>query len=76
MKEWIENTIKAMVSQPDAVKLDQSEGEVTTVFTAQVAGEDFHLFRGRGDRLSRALNTAVSLAGAKQRKRYVLSFKG
>lgn len=76
MKEWIENVLKSMVSQPDAVQLDQSEGEVTIVFTAAVAGEDFHLFRGRGDRLLRALNTAVSLAGAKHGKRLVLKLKG
>lgn len=76
MKDWIEKILKAMVSNPEVVRLDQSQGEITVVFTAVVAGEDFHLFRGRGDRLLRALNTAISLAGIKDRKRYVLKLKG
>jgi predicted RNA-binding protein YlqC (UPF0109 family) len=76
MKDWIEKTMKRMVSQPDAVRLEQSEGEITVIFSAVVAGEDFHIFRGQGDRLLRSLNAAISLAGVKQRKRYLLKLKG
>lgn len=72
MLAWLESFIKSVVQVPDAVELQESQGTLTRVITVTVADDDYSLFRGRNNRLLRALNTTAGLAGAKDRVRYVV----
>ena len=74
MREWLENFIKELVQFPDRVSVSQNEGIKTVVMNVRVAGEDLAQFEGRNNRLTRSLNAAVSLTGAKTRMRYLLRF--
>ncbi len=40
MKEFIENIARALVDQPDSVKVTEIEGEKTTVYELRVYSED------------------------------------
>ena len=72
MIQWIEQYIKALVQHQDQVSVTQKEGVNVVVVSLALAAEDVALFSGRNNRLMRALNTVISLAGAKARKRYLL----
>ena len=76
MKEWLETYVKAMVSEPDAVAVSEEEGISVRVYSVTVSDADKELLAGRTNRLTRALNTALQLAGARTRKRHVLKVAG
>ncbi len=72
MKELIEYIAKALVDNPNAVKVTEIEGERTTVIELSVANEDRGKVIGKDGRTARAMRTLLSAASAKQRKRAVL----
>jgi predicted RNA-binding protein YlqC (UPF0109 family) len=74
MNEWLENYVKSLVQFPDQVESSQKDGVQTHVITIKVANEDFDPFKGRNNRLARALSMVASLNGAKARKRFVVKF--
>ncbi len=72
MRELVENIIKALVDNPDEVKVSEVEGEQTTVIELRVAQGDLGKVIGKQGRTARALRTILSAAGMKIRKRFVL----
>jgi len=72
MRELVENIIKALVDNPDEVKVTEVEGEQTTVIELRVAQGDLGKVIGKQGRTARALRTILSAAGMKIRKRFVL----
>jgi predicted RNA-binding protein YlqC (UPF0109 family) len=72
MKELIEYIAKALVDNPDAVKVAEVDGERTTVIELSVASEDRGKVIGKEGRTARAMRTILSAASAKARKRAVL----
>lgn len=72
MERWIENFVKAIVTEPDSVEVTQSEGTITNVLQIRISEVDADRFAGRNNRLVRALGTAAQLAGLHSRTRYVL----
>jgi predicted RNA-binding protein YlqC (UPF0109 family) len=72
MKELIEYIVKALVDQPDKVKVTEVDGERTTVIELSVANEDRGKVIGKEGRTARALRTILSAASAKARKKAVL----
>lgn len=72
MKELIEYIAKALVDNPNAVKVTEIEGERTTVIELSVANEDRGKVIGKDGRTARAMRTLLSAASAKQKKRAVL----
>jgi predicted RNA-binding protein YlqC (UPF0109 family) len=72
MMEWIESYVKDLVGKPDQVSVSNKEGIMVQVVNLKVATEDLSKFDGKNNRLTRALGTILSLAGAKERVRYVL----
>ncbi len=72
MKELIEYIAKALVDNPNAVKVTEIEGERTTVVELSVANEDRGKVIGKDGRTARAMRTLLSAASAKQKKRAVL----
>ena len=72
MKELIEYIAKALVDNPDAVKVTEIEGEKTSVIELSVAKEVLGKIIGKQGRTARSLRTILSAASAKNNKRAVL----
>lgn len=72
MKELIEMIAKALVDNPDAVRVTEIEGEKTSVIELSVAKEDLGKVIGKQGRTARSLRTILSAASAKNNKRAVL----
>ncbi|MCB1049802.1 MAG: KH domain-containing protein [Acidobacteria bacterium] len=72
MQEWLVTYLKAIVGQPDAVEVQCTEGELTTVFHVKVDGEDVGRVKGRQGRMVLALQSVLNLANAKPQRRFVL----
>lgn len=72
MKELIEAIAKALVDNPDAVRVIEVEGEQTSVIELKVAKEDLGKVIGKEGRTARAMRTILSAASTKLRKRSVL----
>ena len=72
MKELIEYIAKALVDNPDQVKVSEIEGEKTSVIELSVSKEDLGKVIGKQGRTARAMRTILSAASTKVRKRAVL----
>ncbi|MBZ5640374.1 MAG: KH domain-containing protein [Acidobacteriia bacterium] len=72
MKELLELIAKALVDQPDDVRVTEIEGEQTTVLELRVAQEDLGKVIGKQGRTARSIRTILAAAGMKLRKRVVL----
>ncbi|MBI2372127.1 MAG: KH domain-containing protein [Deltaproteobacteria bacterium] len=72
MKELIEAIAKALVDNPDAVRVIEVVGEQTSVIELKVAKEDLGKVIGKEGRTARAMRTILSAASTKLRKRSVL----
>ncbi len=72
MKELIEFIAKALVDNPDQVKVAEIEGEKTSVIELSVSKEDLGKVIGKQGRTARAMRTILSAASTKVKKRAVL----
>jgi predicted RNA-binding protein YlqC (UPF0109 family) len=72
MKELIEYIAKALVDNPDDVKVTEIEGERTSVIELSVAKEDLGKIIGKQGRTARSIRTILSAASTKNNKRAVL----
>ena len=72
MKEFIERIAKALVDQPDAVKVTEVEGERTSIIELSVAKEDMGKVIGKEGRTATAMRTLLNAVGMKQKKRTIL----
>jgi predicted RNA-binding protein YlqC (UPF0109 family) len=69
MKELIEYIAKALVDQPDAVKVTEVAGERTSVVELSVAMEDMGKVIGKQGKTVSAIRTLLNAASKKQKKR-------
>jgi predicted RNA-binding protein YlqC (UPF0109 family) len=72
MKELIEYIAKALVDQPNAVKVTEVTGERTSVIELSVAKEDMGKVIGKQGRTAIAIRTLLNAAAMKQKKRTIL----
>ncbi len=72
MKELVENIAKALVDQPEEVRVTEIEGEQTTVLELRVAQPDIGKVIGRNGRTARSIRTILGAVGMKLHKRFVL----
>jgi len=72
MKELLEEIAKALVDNPEDVRVTEVEGEQTTVLELRVRNEDLGKVIGRQGRTARAIRTLLAAAGMKVQKRFVL----
>lgn len=69
MKELIEFIAKALVDQPEAVVVSETEQDDLVVEELRVAKEDLGKVIGKQGRTARALRTVLTSAASKQAKR-------
>ena len=72
MKELVEVIAKALVDQPDHVRVNVIEGEKITVIELRVAPGDLGKVIGKQGRTAGAIRFLLEAAAAKLRKRAVL----
>ncbi len=72
LKELVEYMAKALVDNPDDVKVAEIEGEKTSVIELAVSKDDLGKVIGKQGRTARAMRTILSAASTKARKRAVL----
>ena len=72
MRELIEYIAKALVDNPDEVKVSEVEGEVTSVIELRVAKSDLGKVIGKEGRTARAMRTLLTASSTKIKKRAVL----
>lgn len=72
MKELVEFIAKALVDEPDQVRVSEVEGERITVIELRVAPGDLGKVIGKQGRTARSIRTLLSAAATKLRKRAVL----
>ena len=72
MKELIEYIAKALVDNPDQVRVAEIEGERTSVIELSVAKEDLGKVIGKQGRTAKAMRTILGAASTKLRKHSVL----
>ena len=70
--ELVEKITKALVDNPDEVKITEVEGEQTTIIEVRVAQGDVGKVIGKGGYTAQAIRIILSAAGMKIRKRFVL----
>ena len=72
MRELIEYIAKALVDNPDEVKVFEVEGEVTSVIELRVAKSDLGKVIGKEGRTARAMRTLLTAASTKLKKRAMM----
>ncbi len=71
-KELIELIAKALVDDPDQVKVSELEGESISILELKVAPEDLGKIIGKQGRTATAIRVILGAAGMKLKKRYNL----
>ena len=77
MRELLEHLARALVDQPDQVKVESfEEDDGTLVLELSVAEDDYGQVIGRGGRTAQALRTVVKAAAVKDNRRVLVDIVG
>jgi hypothetical protein len=69
MKELVEYIVKSLVDKPEAVEVNETQGEQVTIIEIRTAPEDAGKVIGREGRIANSIRTIVKAASAKQQKK-------
>jgi len=72
VKELVELIVKALVDNPDKVKVTQLDGEQSSIIELAVAPEDMGKVIGKQGRNAQAIRVIIAAAGMKLKKRVSL----
>lgn len=72
MRELLEVIAKGLVNNPDAVTVDEVEGDKSLTLELRVAPDDMGKVIGRQGRIARAIRTVVRSASAKDGRRVMV----
>jgi len=72
MRELVETIAKALVDNPEAVEVNEVEGERSTILELKVAPDDMGKVIGKQGRIAKAIRTVVKAAATKDDKRVVV----
>lgn len=72
MQNLVRTIVRALVDYPEAVEVQQVDGETTCILEVRVTPEDIGKVIGRQGRNIAALRTLLHAVGAKERKHILL----
>jgi hypothetical protein len=72
MKELIEYMAKSLVSNPDAVTINESSADGASLFELKVAKEDLGRIIGKQGRTAKSLRTLLNAAASMANRKVVL----
>lgn len=73
MKDTLEHIISAIVTNPESVKVEESESDGITTFTVTVAKEDMGKVIGKEGKVIRSIRNVMKIPAIKQNKRINIS---
>ena len=76
MKELLETIIKNLVTNQEAVSINEVEGEKSIILEVKVAENDMGKVIGKEGRVAKAIRTVVKAIAAKEQKRVTIEFIG
>ncbi|HMS63382.1 MAG TPA: KH domain-containing protein [Solirubrobacteraceae bacterium] len=73
MRELLEDLVRALVTDPEAVEVEQfEEDDGTVVLELSVGDEDYGKVIGRGGRTANALRTVIKAAAVQENRRVLI----
>jgi predicted RNA-binding protein YlqC (UPF0109 family) len=73
MREFLEDLVRALVTDPDAVEVEQfEEDDGTIVLELSVGEDDYGKIIGRGGRTANALRTVMKAAAVQENRRVLI----
>ena len=72
MKELVEFMAKSLVDNPDAVSVNEVNGEQSIILKLTVAQEDMGKIIGKQGRIAKAIRTVIKAVAVKQNKRVIV----
>lgn len=72
MKELLEYIARSLVDNPDAVVINEIEGQQSVILELKVAPEDMGKVIGKQGRIAKAIRTVVKAYATKENKRVVV----
>ncbi len=72
MKELVEVIAKALVDNPDMVKVKETESDRSVILELTVASEDMGKVIGKNGRIARAIRTVVKSSAARLDKKVIV----
>lgn len=72
MKELVQYLAKALVNNPDAVEVKETEGENALVLEVRVAKEDLGRIIGKQGRTAKSIRTLLNAAASRTNRKVVL----
>ncbi|MCR1898133.1 KH domain-containing protein [Irregularibacter muris] len=72
MRNLVEVIVKALVDQPEAVVVNEVQGEQSIILELKVAPEDMGKVIGKQGRIAKAIRTVVKAAATKENKRVIV----
>lgn len=74
MKEILETIIKNLVSNADAVSINEVQGEKSIVYEVKVAESDMGKVIGKEGKIAKSIRTVVKAIASKDGKRVTVEF--
>lgn len=74
MKEILETIINTLVSDKDAVSINQIDGEQSIIFEVKVAENDMGKIIGRQGTIAKSIRTIMKAVASKENKRVTVEF--
>lgn len=76
MKEILEIVIKSLVDNPNAVSVNELDGEKSIVFEVKVSEDDMGKVIGKQGRIAKSIRTVMKAIASKDKKRITIEFIG
>jgi len=76
MKEMLETIVKSLVTDLDAVSINEVEGEKNVIFEVKVAQNDMGKIIGKEGRIANSIRTIMKALAAKENKKISIEFIG
>lgn len=76
MKEALTAIINSLVTDIDAVTINEIEGEKSVIFEVKVAQSDMGKVIGKEGRIAQAIRTIMKALAAKENKKITIEFIG
>ncbi len=74
MKEILETIINTLVSNKEAVSINQIDGEQSVIFEVKVAEEDMGKIIGKQGAIAKSIRTIMKAIASKENKRVSIEF--
>ena len=76
MKEILQTIIENLVETPEAIEINQVDGNSSVIFEVKVAEGDMGKIIGKQGRIAKSIRTVMKAVAAKEHKKATIEFIG